>query len=54
MLAVAARLFTSQEVHTGFDREQNASALKVQTSQRRVTDPAHMIPNAHGDSVRLV
>lgn len=56
MLVVAARLFTSQEVHTGFDWEQNASALHVedQTSQRRVTDPAHMIPHAHGDAVRLV
>lgn len=54
MLVVAARLFASQEAHTGFDREQNASALECQTSQRRVTDPAHMIPNAHGDAVRLV
>jgi hypothetical protein len=54
MLVVAARLFTSREVHTGFDLQQNASALEDQTSQSRVTDPAHMIPNAHGDSARLV
>lgn len=54
MLAVAARLFTSHKVHTGFDREQTASALQDQTSQRRVTDPVHMIPNAHGEAVRLV
>ena len=54
MLVVAARLFTSQEVYTGFDRQQNASALEDRTSQRRVTAPAHMIPNAHGDAARLV
>jgi len=54
MPVVAARLFASQQVHTGFDRQQNAGALEAQTSQRRVTDQAHMIPNAHGDAVRLV
>jgi hypothetical protein len=54
MLVVAARLFISQEVHTGFDRQQNASALEDRTSLRRVTAPAHLILNAHRDVARLV
>ena len=52
-LAVASRIFTSQKVHARSGREQKASALKDQTSQRRATEPEHMIRNAHGDVLCL-